>query len=59
MTLAGDSERSFVYDINGRINWTKVKNLSDNGFYGQVRTTTFSYTRHAALDLVYRLKRLG
>lgn len=45
-TLVGEQEVSYRYAADGRITSVAVKNLSPHGVTGQVRTTTYAYTRH-------------
>lgn len=46
-TLAGEREVSYQYTTDGRLAAVSVRNLSPHGVAGQVRTTTYSYTKHS------------
>ncbi|GAB3339290.1 hypothetical protein GCM10027359_16390 [Marilutibacter aestuarii] len=46
-TVLGDSEELLGYTADGRLSSIAVKNLSSVGVSNQVRTTTYSYTKHA------------
>lgn len=46
-TLAGERDVSYQYTNDGRLAAVSVRNLSPHGVAGQVRTTTYSYTKHS------------
>lgn len=45
-TLVGEREVSYEYTADGRIAAVALKNLSQAGVAGQVRRTTYAYTKH-------------
>jgi YD repeat-containing protein len=46
VTVNGMLETHYVYTTDGRIASVTQKNVSDGGQPGQVRTTTYAYTKH-------------
>lgn len=46
ITLSGQLETSYTYDDKDKPTSISAKNLSSTGVPGQIRTTTYTYTRH-------------